>query len=405
MTTRARQTKQRPQIERFRLQFGPYAPPKVPRKNRLLCEMRGYLKVSPTWSDGLIPWPRRYQTGSIILCGDLVPAVKMESVEAICYHWGVCRNVVQNWRHALGVPEFNPGTRQLFKQLRAGADSPTRQRAMERAKRPSAILRREIAPHETAHPLVRPSTSLLVRERMARTGRHINPALRLWTAKEDKLLGTARDRVIAKRIHRSEAAVRARRTNLGFPAWHASYSKPWTPQEDALLGIVPDRVLAKRLKRTFLAVQARRENLSIPLLNPKVRPWTGVEEKLLGTDTDRNVARRLGRTYLAVQIRRELLGVLPSSENRRVWLQHELALLGTKPDAEVAKLLGRSISSVRSKRQDTAFARPEGGKLWTQRELELLGTKSDPAIAHLLGRSASAVKAKRRGLGIRRASI
>ena len=114
MTTRARQTKQRLQIERFRLQFGPYAPPKVPRKNLLLCEMRGYLKVSPNWSDGLIPWPRRWRTGSIILCGDLVRAVKMESVEAVCYHWGVCRNVVQNWRHALGVPEFNPGTDQAY---------------------------------------------------------------------------------------------------------------------------------------------------------------------------------------------------------------------------------------------------------------------------------------------------
>jgi hypothetical protein len=124
MTTRARQTKQRLQIERFRLQFGPYAPPKVPRKNLLLCEMRGYLKVSPNWSDGLIPWPRRWRTGSIILCGDLVRAVKMESVEAVCYHWGVCRNVVQNWRHALSVPESNPGTVRLRNQVRGGPNSP-----------------------------------------------------------------------------------------------------------------------------------------------------------------------------------------------------------------------------------------------------------------------------------------
>jgi hypothetical protein len=245
--------------ERFRLQFGPYEPPKVPRNNRLLCEMRGYLKVSPIWSDGLIPWPRRYQTGSIILCGDLVRAVKMESVEAICFHWGVCRNVVQNWRRALGVPEFNPGTVRLRDQIYAGPNSPAQLRAMARAQHPKAIIRREKAQHETAHPLVRPSTSALVLERMERTGRHINPALRLWTVKEDDLLGTARDEQIARRIDRSEDAVRARRNILGIPAWHASYSKPWTPEEDALLGVVPDRALAKRLKRTFLAVQARRE--------------------------------------------------------------------------------------------------------------------------------------------------
>ena len=243
--------------ERFSLQFGPYAAPKVPRNNRLFCELRGYLKVSPSWSDGPIPWPQRFRTGSIILCGDLVRALKMESVEAICFHWGVCRNVVQNWRHTLGVPEFNPGTQRLRNQVRAGLNSPARQRATLRAKHPTAILKREKAPHEAAHPLVRPSTSLLVRERMARTGRHINPQLRLWTAKEDKLLGTARDEQIAKKIHRSEDAVRARRNTLGIPAWKASYSKPWTAREDTLLGVVPHHVLAKRLKRTFLAVQTR----------------------------------------------------------------------------------------------------------------------------------------------------
>ena len=125
----------------------------------LFCEMHGYLKVSPSWSNGPIPWPRRYRTGSIILCGDLVRAVKMESVEAICFHWRVCRNVVQNRRHALGVPEFNPCTQRLRNQVRAGLNSPARQRATLRAKHPTAILKREKAPHEAAHPLVRPSMS------------------------------------------------------------------------------------------------------------------------------------------------------------------------------------------------------------------------------------------------------
>src|ERR1041385_1405770 len=55
---------------------------------------------------------------SLILCGDLTWAVKRESVEAVSYQWDVCRAVVQKWRKALGVEEFNEGTR----QLRAWAD-------------------------------------------------------------------------------------------------------------------------------------------------------------------------------------------------------------------------------------------------------------------------------------------
>lgn len=68
--------------ERFRLQFGPYEPPRVLGDQQLFCELRGRLRVSRTWSDGPIPWPRRYRTNSIILCADLVRAVKLESVEA-----------------------------------------------------------------------------------------------------------------------------------------------------------------------------------------------------------------------------------------------------------------------------------------------------------------------------------
>ncbi|HEX3625185.1 MAG TPA: hypothetical protein VH280_07160 [Verrucomicrobiae bacterium] len=257
--------------ERFRLQFGPYAPPKIPRKQRLFCEARGWLRVSPTWSDGLISWPRRYQTGSIILCGDLVRAVKMESVEVICYHWGVCRNVVQKWRNALGVEEFNPGTKRLLALARAGPDSTVRQRAMLRAKHPTAILKIERKQHEWAHPLVRPATSILMRERLARTGRHFNPKLRLWTDKEDKLLGTAADADIAKKIRRTKAAVGARRNGFGIPAWNTEYFRPWTPQEEALLGTMPDELLAKKLKRKYTAVQARREIRKIPPVEPQKR--------------------------------------------------------------------------------------------------------------------------------------
>jgi hypothetical protein len=292
--------------EHFKLLFGPYAPPKIPRNQRLFCEVRGCLKVG-SWSDGLIPWPRRYRTGSIILCGDLVRAVKLESVEAVCYHWGVCRNVVQKWRHALHVTECNPGTLQIRKQVQTTAGSPARKRAAFRASHPTAILDRQELLHERAHPLVRSSSSELVRERMARTGRHINPDLRLWSDKEDKLLGTARDEKIASQINRTKSAVRARRNILGIPAWNVSYSRPWTKAEEALLGVVPDRELAKKLGRTFLAVQARREIKHLPPVNPERRRFTQEEDALLKSLSNLEAARKLGRNLQVVAARRRYL--------------------------------------------------------------------------------------------------
>ncbi|HZM05736.1 MAG TPA: hypothetical protein VFC44_22275 [Candidatus Saccharimonadales bacterium] len=154
---------------------------------------------------------------------------------------------------------------------------------------------------------MRPSTSKLVRERMARTGRHINPDLRLWSDKEDKLLGTARDEKIAHQINRTETAVLARRNILGIPAWNASYSRPSTPAEEALLGVVPDRVLAQRLGRTFAAVQARREIKHLPPVNPVRRRFTQEEDALLKTLSNLEAARKLGRSLQVVAGRRRYL--------------------------------------------------------------------------------------------------
>jgi hypothetical protein len=78
----------------YKLRFGPYREPKIPRNRMLYCEMRGLLPVG-CYSDGPIPWPMRRGKRSIILCGDLVRAVQRESVEAICHNWDVCRAVVQ----------------------------------------------------------------------------------------------------------------------------------------------------------------------------------------------------------------------------------------------------------------------------------------------------------------------
>jgi hypothetical protein len=65
------------------------------------------------YSDGPIPWPVKWGSRSLILCGDLIDAVKQESEVAVGHHWGVCIKVVQRWRRALGVEIYNPGTRVL----------------------------------------------------------------------------------------------------------------------------------------------------------------------------------------------------------------------------------------------------------------------------------------------------
>src|SRR6266446_3087201 len=91
--------------ERFRLRFGPYEPPRTAAGRWLNCEMRGKVKVG-SYSHGPIPWPRKWRTNSLILCGDLVWAVKKEAVQAVAWHWGVSKAMVRVWRRALGVPEM-----------------------------------------------------------------------------------------------------------------------------------------------------------------------------------------------------------------------------------------------------------------------------------------------------------
>ena len=90
--------------ERFKLLHGPYYPPRTERGKFLVCEWRGTVKVGG-YSDALIPWPYAFRTGyrSLILCGDLVRAVKLESEQAVAHHWKVSSTTVGKWRSILGV--------------------------------------------------------------------------------------------------------------------------------------------------------------------------------------------------------------------------------------------------------------------------------------------------------------
>ena len=97
---------------------GPYERP-APRRGPWIFDLaRGDLKVSGI-TDAPIPWPDTAGPAggrSLVLCGDLIAAVRAESALAVQHHWGVSRATVCRWRKALEVPRFNPGTADLWRR-------------------------------------------------------------------------------------------------------------------------------------------------------------------------------------------------------------------------------------------------------------------------------------------------
>lgn len=99
----------------------PYRVPDVKRGDWLHDEIHGLVCVGGYTKDRIIPWPRVKKNGraQLILCGDLVRAVKTESATAVAHNWGVSVTTVWSWRVALGVDnKNNPGTQRLYKLLK-----------------------------------------------------------------------------------------------------------------------------------------------------------------------------------------------------------------------------------------------------------------------------------------------
>src|SRR5687768_5155031 len=99
---------------RVELLHGPYRSPRCRLGRKLFCEIKGWVPVTRL-SAGRIPWPvTTHNRGRAFnLCGDLVKAVRRESAAAVCHWWGVTGQTVSKWRKALGVDQYNEGTRNL----------------------------------------------------------------------------------------------------------------------------------------------------------------------------------------------------------------------------------------------------------------------------------------------------
>ena len=354
---------------RYELLYGPYEPPRTRRGAHLFCEMRGTVKVGG-YSDGPIPWPVKWRTRSLILCGNLRDAVKRESEVAVGHHWGVCINVVQKWRRALGVEMYNSGTRVL--QHRSGLENAT----PAKMRRITALARK--AGRRPKPKAWRRRMAEMIRRRIAASG-PINPRHQLWQPAEDRLLGTASDEELAVRLKRTPGAVRTRRCSLGIEI-KARRNPPWTRAHEKLLGTDIDAQIARLLGRGERGVELRRRALGIQKYGgtENIRPWQASEDALLGTKPDREVARLLGRPLSSVQTRRHLKGIPNPAPLRKSWTAEEDELLSGLGDGEVMKKTGRSLQAITHRRASLGIPSPNPKRwLWKHDQVALLGKYSD----------------------------
>lgn len=222
--------------KRFKLYHGPYKAPKCRVGDWLDCEYRGREVKVRGMSDAPIPWPSTRRTGrlSLIVCGDLVRAVRLESERAVAYHWGVCCETVWKWRKALDVPAWNEGSRRLHAATQCERYDPEiLERARKKSRTPKARAkmsetRKKMPLHPnfraaaaTASRLPKPESfrrklSQRVRREWRQGLRHGHTTGRLWTKAELARLGKDTDETIAQELGRTKNAVQKARLVRGI---------------------------------------------------------------------------------------------------------------------------------------------------------------------------------------------
>lgn len=175
-----------PDSDRYRLLFGPYRQPRCRLGRMLTCEVRGRVEVCGI-SDARIPWPigKIRWARSLVVCGGLARAVRLETNAAVCHWWGVTPQTVSKWRKATGVGRVTPAYRRhLQEQYRRVFTPEQRARNVakftpERGRKISDTLRgRAKPPHEQE------------RLRRLQLGRKASPVTRAKMSATHKALGT-----------------------------------------------------------------------------------------------------------------------------------------------------------------------------------------------------------------------
>jgi hypothetical protein len=205
------------QEERVRFVGGPYAPPLVPIGGTLKCELRGDLRVAG-YSNALIPWPVAASNNpkQLIVCGDLIRALRTESVAAVKFHFGVSRSLIWEYRQQLGIERLNPGSLRLFWRTVDHARSEEARAKMSQSREGRKDTMTPEAREQLREIQKRPKTEAWkerMAERLQRRYR-FSGRPRPWTEEELSLIGTRPDREVAKLLNRSLSAVKGKKFQL-----------------------------------------------------------------------------------------------------------------------------------------------------------------------------------------------
>ena len=216
------------QEEKVRFVGGPYVPPLVPIGGWLKCELRGELQVGG-YTNALIPWP--VATGhrkQLIVCVDLVRALKTESVLAVAFHFGISRTLVSEYRSRLGIERFTAGSQRLFWRSVNLARTDEARAKLSRHHEGRSDLMTSEAREKLRQIQKRPKSEAWKQKMSERwTRRYAVSGKPLeWTEAELKLIGTRPDREVARLLGRTLSALKAKK----FQLLHKTPPPPQTPE-------------------------------------------------------------------------------------------------------------------------------------------------------------------------------
>jgi len=182
----------------------------------LKCELRGLLQVG-SFSNALIPWPTAVKhRKQLIVCGDLVRALKTESCLAVCFHFGILPQMVSEYRRRLGIERLTAGSTRLFwRSVKLARSDEARAKMSRQQENRKDLMSREDCARlrEIQKRLKSEDWKDKVAEMWQRRYLLFGKPDE-WTEDELKLIGTLPDREVARLVKRSLQAFKAKKFQL-----------------------------------------------------------------------------------------------------------------------------------------------------------------------------------------------